>query len=264
MLSTHRATEAQSEMIALFVSDVHLQEQMTATTRAFLKFLAGPARHARHLYLLGDLFEYWAGDDDLAAPFNRTIATALRAVSNAGVALFWIAGNRDFLVGSGFAKATGTTQLADGAVLELAGQRIVLAHGDAQCTDDLDYMRFRNQVRQPAWQEQFLALPLQRRKAIIDDLRAQSRTAQQGKQSEIMDVNPAAIAALFASSGTTQMIHGHTHRPAKHVTPHNGVPTTRWVLPDWDCDTANPRGGWLGLDHTGKIASFGLDDLGND
>ena len=257
--------KAQSEMVALFVSDIHLQGQMPATTRAFLAFLTGPARHTEQLYLLGDLFEYWAGDDDIDAPFNRAIVDALRALSDAGIAVFWIAGNRDFLVGDGFAKATGATLLTDGTVMQLAGQRIVLAHGDAQCTDDIDYITFRNQVRQPAWQQQFLAMPLQRRKAIIDDLRKQSRVAQQGKQSEIMDVNPAAIAALFASSGTTQMIHGHTHRPATHTLQDvAGNVATRYVLPDWDCDTLPVRGGWLGLDHAGVICRYGLAYLHSD
>lgn len=248
--------KAQSVTVALFVSDIHLQEQMPATTEAFLRFLCEHAVHARQLYLLGDLFEYWAGDDDLDTPFHQRIVTALRMVSDGGTELFWICGNRDFLIGQGFAEATGATLLQDGVVVQIAGQSFILLHGDAQCTDDTDYMAFRAEVRQDAWQRQFLALPLTRRKEIIDGMRQQSRAAQSGKSLQIMDVNAAAIAALFAASNTRQMIHGHTHRPATHVTPSEDLdapPRLRHVLPDWDCDAPVPRGGWLSVDDDGAI-----------
>ena len=251
---TH-VTKAQAEKLALFVSDVHLQEDMPGTAQAFLDFLHGHAAHACSLYLLGDLFEYWAGDDDLATPFNRRIAEALRAVSDAGVALYWIAGNRDFLVGEVFAKATGATILPDPHVASFAGQNIVLAHGDAQCTDDLAYMAFRAQVRQPAWQQAFLAQSLAQRKQIIAGLRQGSRDAQQNKSEAIMDVNPAAIDALFDQSQTSVMIHGHTHRPARHLLADDKV---RWVLPDWDCDASQKRGGWISLDAAGRLQSHDL------
>ncbi len=256
------ASEAQSEMIALFVSDVHLQAQMPATTAAFLDFLSRHGRHAQQLYLLGDLFEYWAGDDDIDAPFNHRIVAALKSVSEAGTRLFWIAGNRDFLVGKGFGAAIGATLLQDGTVIDIAGQRIVLAHGDALCTDDVDYIKFRDQVRQPAWQQQFLAMPLRQRKALIDNLRVQSRAAVEGKHGGIMDVNPIAVAALFGQHATRLMIHGHTHRPATHVTTNAGEEALiRYVLPDWDCETTPPRGGWLGISEAGEICRFGLADL---
>jgi UDP-2,3-diacylglucosamine hydrolase len=250
---------AQAETLALFVSDIHLQESMPRTVEAFLQFLHTHAPHAQELYLLGDLFEYWAGDDDIATPFNRQVVDALHAVAAKGVKLYWIAGNRDFLVGEDFAKAAGMTLLPDPHVVTLAGKRIVLAHGDAQCTDDAAYMTFRAQVRQPAWQQGFLAMPLERRKAIIADMRSGSKEAQRTKSYEIMDVNADAIASLFDSSGAQIMIHGHTHRPARHDYPGG---RTRFVLPDWDCDmngvTAAPRGGWISIDRGGNITRHDL------
>lgn len=250
------AAEAQPCPVALFVSDVHLQPEMPATVTAFLNFLHTHAAHVAQLYLLGDLFEYWAGDDDLDDPFHRRIVAALRTVSDGGTRVFWIAGNRDFLIGTAFAAATGATLLHDGSVVQIAGHSIVLAHGDAECTDDHGYIAFRNQVRQPAWQQQFLALPLAQRRSIIADMRMQSRDALRGKSSAIMDVNAAAIAALFTASATRCMIHGHTHRPATHRTPRDAPPEAqrvRHVLPDWDCDAAPLRGGWLSIDSDGVI-----------
>lgn len=251
--------EAQSETVALFVSDVHLHDSLPRTTQAFIDFLEVHARKARRLYLLGDLFEYWAGDDDIDTPYQKRIAQSLRDVSSAGVAVFWIAGNRDFLVGQAFAREAGLSLLADPHVEEISGTRVVLAHGDAQCTDDQAYMAFREQVRQPQWQAQFLAQPLSQRKAIIEGMRTGSREAQRTKSYEIMDVNPGAIMSLFESTGATVMIHGHTHRPAMHVHEIDGIVYTRHVLPDWDCDTGAPRGGWLAMDATGEPRRFCVD-----
>ncbi|QDZ28162.1 UDP-2,3-diacylglucosamine diphosphatase [Noviherbaspirillum sp. UKPF54] len=249
-----KATEkAQSKPVALFVSDVHLQASLPRTTQAFLDFLKRDAANVQQLYLLGDLFEYWAGDDDLDSSYNRQIVDVLRAVSDAGVQIFWIAGNRDFLAGAEFASATGAMPLPDPAVVTISGRRIVLTHGDALCTDDHDYMAFRNQVRQQAWQKQFLAMPLAQRKAIIEGLRTGSREAQRGKSYDIMDVNPAATSALFEATGTTVMIHGHTHRPACHEYSANGQKRLRYVLPDWDCEAPQTRGGWLALNADGSM-----------
>lgn len=249
---------AQVETLALFASDIHLQEAMPRTAEAFLGFLRDCAPHARQLYLLGDLFEYWAGDDDIATPFNRKIVNALRAVTSQGVQLYWIAGNRDFLVGRKFAEAAGLRLLPEPHVVTLAGKRIVLAHGDAQCTDDTAYMAFRAQVRQDAWQQNFLAMPLEKRKAIIAEMRSGSKEAQRAKSLDIMDVNAEAIASLFADTGAHIMIHGHTHRPARHDYPDGH---TRFVLPDWDCDTSDtmaPRGGWISTDLNGIITRCDL------
>lgn len=232
---------------------------MPATTQRFLDFLQRHAIKAQRLYLLGDLFEYWAGDDDIASPYNRLIIDAIRAVSDASVAVFWIAGNRDFLVGPAFASAIGGSILPDPSVVTLCDRRIVLTHGDAQCTDDRDYMAFRTKVREPQWRHEFLAMPLAQRKSIIEGLRSGSREAQRSKSYEIMDVNQAAIAALFDASGAATMIHGHTHRPACHEYESAQGKRHRYVLPDWDCDSDLPRGGWLALDADGSLARFGFD-----
>jgi UDP-2,3-diacylglucosamine hydrolase len=241
--------------IALFISDLHLQESHPRTTAAFFRFLAEHAMAARELYLLGDLFECWAGDDDLDTPFHQSIIRAIRAVSDAGVAVYWIAGNRDFLVGERFAQAAGLTLLSEPHVATIAGQRIALAHGDAECTADLNYMAFRAQVRDPEWQQQFLSLPLAQRKGIIAGLREDSREAHGSKTMEIMDVTDEAIDALHASTKTDILIHGHTHRPALH-----GAGTKRrYVLPDWELDTDPPRGGWIAVDSNGAITRHGLD-----
>lgn len=257
---THTAplSGAQPGTVALFISDLHLQAEMPATAQAFFDFLHDHARHAQQLYLLGDIFEYWAGDDDLT-PFNQQVITALRAISDTGVKTFWIAGNRDFLVSTAFAEACNITLLPDPFLITIAGKEIVLTHGDALCTDDTAYMAFRAQVRQGEWQREFLAHPLEQRKAIIAGLRQGSRDAQKQKADYIMDANAQAINALFGTSGTTTMIHGHTHRPALHTTVHDGKNHLRYVLPDWDCDTTNKRGGWIAIDMHGSITRHDID-----
>lgn len=241
--------------LALFISDLHLQEAHPRTLDAFFTFMEERAMAARALYILGDLFEYWAGDDDLDAPLHRRIAASIRAVSDAGIAVYWIAGNRDFLVGQAFADAAGMQLLAEPHIAEIGGQNIALVHGDAQCTDDLKYMAFRQQVRQPAWQAQFLTMPLAQRKAIIANLREGSKEAHSTKTMEIMDVTPQAIDALFAATGTKVLIHGHTHRPALHE--RDGK--RRYVLPDWEPDAEPPRGGWIAIGEGGAITRHDLD-----
>lgn len=254
---TSPATQtAQPETVALFVSDLHLSESMPATTAAFFAFLRDQASRTQALYLLGDVFEYWAGDDDLDTPFHQAIINAIAALQAQGVAVFWLAGNRDFLVGSDFATACGLTLLAEPFVATLAGQRVLLVHGDAQCTDDLAYMGFREQVRDPSWQRAFLAQPLAERKALIARMREGSRDALRDKPMAIMDVNPQAIAQLFDAHGVNTMIHGHTHRPAYHATQSPHGQRRRYVLPDWDYDTillSSRRGGWLQLSASGDL-----------
>ncbi len=246
---------APARTLALFISDLHLQASHPRTAEAFFRFLAERAAHAEQLYLLGDIFEYWAGDDDLDDPFNRSVATALRRVSDGGTAVYWLGGNRDFLVGTGFADAAGLTLLPEPHVATIAGRQVVLVHGDAQCTDDVKYMAFRAQVRDPAWQQQFLAMPLAQRKAIIAGLREGSRAAHGEKSYEIMDVTPSAVAALHADSGTDAIIHGHTHRPALH----EADGKRRYVLPDWELDAEPIRGGWIAIDADGRILRVDLD-----
>ncbi len=249
---------AQPATAALFISDLHLSQSQPCTTQAFFTFLQQRASQAQEVYLLGDLFEYWAGDDDLDDPYNKSVANALRAQSDAGVRIFWIAGNRDFLVGTTFAETTGVTLLPDPFVTDIGGQRIALAHGDMQCTDDTAYMAFRAQVRQAQWRATFLSLPLSQRKTIIAGLRNDSRQAKSMKLQDIMDVNALAIDDLFDATGTAILIHGHTHRPARHASIRNDKQRVRYVLPDWDLDTNVPRGGWIAIDTNGAIRRFDI------
>lgn len=264
MQDTHMKQSAQTEKaqpgtVALFISDLHLHESLPRTTQAFFDFLSNHALKAQRLYMLGDLFEFWAGDDDISTPYPQQIIAALKQVSDAGVSLYWMGGNRDFLVNRRFAKASGAKLLTDPHCISIAGRKLVLAHGDEQCTDDTSYMAWRAQVRQPEWQRTFLALPLGQRKSIIEGMRDRSRAANRQKSYDIMDVSTGAIIELFRKSGASVMIHGHTHRPALHEYTEGGKQLLRYVLPDWNCDTEPLRGGWLALDANGNIRRCGLD-----
>lgn len=234
---------------ALFISDLHLTEDEPANVDAFLAFLQGPAREAASLFILGDLFEYWAGDDDLATPFNARIAAAIRAVADAGTAVHFMTGNRDLLAGPAFADAIGATLLDDPARVRFGDTAdapvLLLAHGDALCTDDLAYQAYRRQVRDPAWQAGFLAQPLAARKAFIAGLRQKSEAAKAEKAMEIMDVNADAVATLLREHGYPTLIHGHTHRPDCHQFQVDGRACQRHVLADWR-GTAR----WLAFDGT--------------
>jgi UDP-2,3-diacylglucosamine hydrolase len=250
---------AQPKTVALFISDLHLTQLRPKTTQAFLNFLATQAMKARKLYLLGDVFEYWAGDDDISEPYNQKIIKAIRQVSDAGIDVFWIAGNRDFLAGHDFARASGVKILSEPFDATIAGQRIILLHGDAQCTDDQAYMDFRSEVRTPEWQKKFLSMPLLRRKQIIEELRTNSRKEQMAKSSGIMDVNKNAISSLFDTTGASIMIHGHTHRPARHEYQQGAKTYVRFVLPDWELDTEPVRGGWIAICNEGTIQQIRVD-----
>lgn len=219
-----------------FASDLHLCEATPGITELFLGFLRQQAREAEAVYLLGDIFEYWAGDDDLATPFNHRIVEALRELTASGVDVGFQHGNRDFLIGQDFALATGVRLLPDPFVLTLPAWQLVLSHGDALCTDDLDYQRFRAMVRQPAWQQQFLALPLAVRKQQIEAIRIRSEAQKKersGDAAYLMDVNPGAVDDLLHDQGYPTLIHGHTHRPATHDHIVDGIHCERWVLADW-------------------------------
>ncbi len=205
----------------------------------FLDFLAGQARQAGSLTILGDLFDYWAGDDDLADPFNANIVAALRALSDSGVRLDFMAGNRDFLVGNDFAAAAGLALLADPCVRDIGDIRTLLTHGDTLCTNDADYQRFRAQVRAPDWRARFLARPLTDRKREIETLRARSEAEKKVKPLAIMDVNADAVVAALAKHGAHAMIHGHTHRQGHHEHLVAGKSCPRWVLGDWHADRGN-------------------------
>jgi UDP-2,3-diacylglucosamine hydrolase len=216
----------------LFVSDLHLDESRPAILAQFERFLDTVAPGADALYILGDLFEYWVGDDSLALPFPARIASRLKAVSGR-VPIRFMHGNRDFMAARGFAGAAGLQFLEDPTKIDLYGTPTLLLHGDTLCTDDLAYQAFRAQVRNPAWQQAALTRPVAERLAIAQDMRVKSEGAKQGKAMNIMDVAPAAVERAFVESACTQMIHGHTHRPARHVHRIGGKDCVRWVLADW-------------------------------
>lgn len=221
-------------MHSLFISDLHLCAEKPHTTQLFQHFVRHTAPQAEALYILGDLFEYWAGDDDLDTEFHRNITAALHELSEQGTRVFIMRGNRDFLMQGKLASACGATLLADPTLLDLYGTPTLLSHGDALCTDDAAYQDFRRQVRDATWQQQFLALPLAQRKAHIEQLRAKSEVEKQHKAMDIMDVNLLAVQKLLQEHNYPRLIHGHTHRPAHHLYHVEGHCYDRWVLGDWD------------------------------
>jgi UDP-2,3-diacylglucosamine hydrolase len=218
----------------LFISDLHLSPETPHITRLLLDFLSGPAAGADALYILGDLFEYWAGDDDLPDPYHQQVTGALRQVSASGTKLYLMHGNRDLLMGRDFAAACGATLLQDPLVIDLHGVRTLLSHGDILCTDDVEYQAFRRQVHDPEWQRVFLAQPLALRKAQITGMRERSKMEKTAKSDAIMDVNAGAVATLFRQHGIPdRLIHGHTHRQARHALEVDGKNVERVVLGDW-------------------------------
>ena len=230
----------------LLISDLHLCPTRPRITELFERFLSGPAQDAEALYILGDLFEYWAGDDDLGDPFNAQIARALRETARRGVRIHVMHGNRDFLMGELFMSESGGDFLPDPSLINLHGKPTLLMHGDTLCTDDRDYQNFRAMVREPQWQASFLAKPLEARKAQIEELRRKSETEKSMKAADIMDANPQAIAAILREHRYPRLIHGHTHRPARHEHRLDGMLCERWVLPDW-----YEAGGYLRCDAAG-------------
>lgn len=226
---------------ALFVADVHLCESRPAASARFFDFLGNTAAQAESLYILGDLFESWVGDDDLAAPLHQAVIKHLTDLSAQGVKLYFMHGNRDFMLAAHFARLCGMQLLPDPVVVDLYGTPTLLTHGDTLCTADVDYQRYRRVVRHP-WTMKFLrALPLSLRQTMARRARAGSEQAKTHKSATIMDVDPEAVIALFQQYGVRRMIHGHTHRPAQHGIEIQGVKHARWVLPDWYDD----KGGYL-------------------
>ncbi len=217
----------------LFISDLHLSPRSPGATRLLLDFLAGPARRAEALYILGDFFDAWVGDDDRFEPWPAAIIAALRATADTGVSIAMQHGNRDFLLGADFAAAAGITLLPDPYVLSTPEWQFVLSHGDALCIDDTDYMAFRRQVRSPEWQTAFLARSLPERRAIAAQLREQSESGKQEKTASLMDLNPGETDDFLRAHGYATFIHGHTHRPAVHDHIVDGIHVQRWVLADW-------------------------------
>ena len=219
-------------MATLFIADLHLQTEEPAITAGFLRFLAGEARRADALYILGDLFEAWIGDDD-PNPLHQQIARAIKALVDSGVPCYFIHGNRDFLLGKRFARESGMTLLPEEQRLELYGRPLLILHGDTLCIDDAGYQAFRAKVHTPWIQKVFLALPLFIRQKIAARMRADSKAANSHKSMEIMDVNPQAVVDVMEKYHVQWLIHGHTHRPDVHTLTANGEPAYRVVLGAW-------------------------------
>lgn len=221
-----------SNAAAHFISDLHLETAAEPRCQILLRYLAGGARQADALYILGDLFEAYIGDDD-DSELLQLIADALRALSAAGTAVYLMHGNRDFLIGAQFAERSTAHLLNDPSVVRLGGIDTLIAHGDAYCTDDSAYQAIRKQFRDPAWQAGFLHQPLAARRAFAEQARAQSKAHQQGVSMELMDVNAAEIERSLRLFGVNRLIHGHTHRPAEHRIQLGTTSGERIVLADW-------------------------------
>ena len=220
-------------MTTLFISDLHLSAQRPVVMQLFLDFLQQRAVHAEALYILGDLFEYWIGDDAASQAEYAPVVAGLRAVTRHGVPVHVMHGTRDFLIGRQFSDATGCRLLTDPTCIDLYGERVLLMHGDTLCTDDVAYQDFRRMVRDPQWIAGFLARDLAERDAIVRNLRETSKAAMAEKIPEIMDVNPAAVKDVMREHHIRHLIHGHTHRPAQHDLQLDGQPARRTVLGDW-------------------------------
>ena len=219
-------------MSTLFISDLHLDAADPQAGEQFMEFLAMRSVVADALYILGDLFEAWVGDDD-QDPGNERVCRALRALTAGGVACFALHGNRDFLLGTGFCERSGCQLLPDPVIAQLDGERVLITHGDALCTDDHAYQELRSIVRAPAWQRRFLALPRTHREQLADEVRAGSRRHTSRTVPNIMDVNAQAVSAAFRATGVRRMVHGHTHRPGVHDIELDGEPAQRIVLGAW-------------------------------
>jgi UDP-2,3-diacylglucosamine hydrolase len=218
--------------VNLFISDLHLCGERPQTVQLFFQFLQTRAARASHLYILGDLFEVWIGDDDRQAPIPEVIG-ALRRLTDAGTWLGVMHGNRDFLLGADFCSATGAELLPDPCCRVLGGVPTLLMHGDLLCTDDKAYMAFRQQVHDPGFQQQFLALPLEQRRQKALQYRGMSNEAKSLKAGAIMDVNPQAVIDHLRKQEAERLIHGHTHRPGDHSLSVDGRQVSRHVLGDW-------------------------------
>lgn len=230
----------------LFVSDLHLAAVRPQIYASFLKFLREEARGAAALYILGDLVEYWVGDEDADEAFNQGIIAALAELSASGVPVYMMHGNRDFLIGRKAAKKAGLQLLSDPTRIDLYGQRTLLMHGDTLCTDDLAYMRVRARWRRPLLIRGFLALPLSLRRRIGAKLREASERTKRDTPAQLMDVNNEEVERVLRSNAYPRLIHGHTHRPARHVHRLDGYECERWVLGDW-----YTRGSYLRCDAEG-------------
>jgi UDP-2,3-diacylglucosamine hydrolase len=246
---------------AVFISDLHLSGGEPARLEAFAHLSRELAPHGvSALYILGDLFEAWPGDDARETSLGQAVADILRSLNNAGVRLYFMAGNRDFLLGREFAAPLGMEVLPDPSRVVAGGVPLVVSHGDLLCTDDAPYQAFRREVRSKGWQARFLAQPLAKREEIVTGLRAASESAKSTKSADIMDVNAGAVKEMLAEHPGHDLLHGHTHRPAHHQIDVGGSMRGRWVLPDWDPLADPPRGGGI-LATSGHLVPFGLSGL---
>lgn len=219
-------------MTTLFISDLHLDASRPHITQLFVDFLRNEAAQADALYILGDLFEAWIGDD-APDPTGDVVASALAELHGHGVPCFYIHGNRDFLLGDAYARRARMTLLPDPSVVEIEGERVLLMHGDTLCTDDAPYQAFRAQSHTAEWQRAFLARPVAERQAFAAQARAESQRYTRSVESAITDVNAEAVASAFATHMTRRLVHGHTHRPAQHALECAGAGVERIVLGDW-------------------------------
>jgi UDP-2,3-diacylglucosamine hydrolase len=236
---------------AQFISDLHLSSGRPDILRRFLRFMHGPALESGALFVLGDLFEYWPGDDlldqdSVDGDCARTVLMAFSKFTTSRRSLYLLRGNRDFLLGGRFFQATGSSLLEDGILAAISNHAVELLHGDALCTDDDAYQKFKRIVRSNEWREGFLAKSLAERHAAMARMREESEQAKSGNAPVAMDVNPDAVLAEFARTGADMMVHGHTHRPARHHHKLPGRTAMRWVLPAW-----YESGGYLTIDTTG-------------
>lgn len=219
-------------MTTRFIADLHLEEDRRDVTEAFLAFLPQYAHGIEALYILGDFFEAWIGDDE-RTPLQEEIAEALQATRATGTSLYLMHGNRDFLIGEAFCERIGATLLDDPTVIDLYGEPTLLMHGDSLCTADTEYQSFRANMRNPQWQQAFLQRPLADRQMVARQMREISKAKNQGKQQDIMDVTPEEVVNAMAEHGVRQFIHGHTHRPAVHDLQVGEADAKRYVLGDW-------------------------------
>ncbi len=241
-------------MSTFFISDLHLASDQPRLFAAFEAFLQGPARNAESLYILGDFFDAWIGDDD-DDEFLATVKNLLSRYSAAGTTVYVLHGNRDFLLGKTFAEQTGSTLLAESTVIDLYGRQVLIMHGDSLCTQDVEYQQFRAMVRNPSWQQQVLALPLPQRRLMAANLRQQSQSMNAMKAEDIMDVTPEEVTQALRNAAVNLLIHGHTHRPDRHRVSLDGLDAERIVLGAWHDQ------GWFlqaGADGSLDLRSFAI------